>query len=59
MDSTEMADVESIEPGATEQSFEAGAADCVSKPVLGREIAARMRALARRRPASPGLQTAR
>jgi DNA-binding response OmpR family regulator len=47
--------------GAEERlaGFEAGAADCVSKPVLGREIAARMRALARRRPASPGLQTAR
>jgi len=28
----------------------------VSKPVLGREIAARMRALTRRRPASTGLQ---
>jgi DNA-binding response OmpR family regulator len=44
--------------GAKERlaGFEAGAADCVSKPVLGREIAARMRALTRRRPGSPGLQ---
>jgi DNA-binding response OmpR family regulator len=46
--------------GAEERlaGFEAGAADCVSKPVLGREIAARLRALTRRR-GSPGLQTAR
>jgi len=36
--------------------FEAGAAACVSKPVLGREIAARMRALTRRRTVPPGLQ---
>ena len=38
--------------------FAAGAAACVSKPVMGREIAARMRALTRRRTVPSGLQTA-
>lgn len=39
-------------PNGAEQrlaSFEAGADDCVSKPVVLREVAARLRALARRR----------
>ena len=44
--------------GAQERlaGFEAGADDCVSKPVVVREIAARLRALARRR--GTGLQPA-
>ena len=46
--------------GAAERlaGFEAGADACVSKPVIGREIAARMRALTRRLPLSSDLETA-